>query len=360
MFVIVLVVAGLLVVAAASAVAAYRLSGSSAWEREYNPQGMGLTIELAYLFLVVTAAMAISLIMADSFRMLFLVGAWRSPVLLASALVMTAGVAFYMLAVAPLTLGRKQHVAPERIGRECRLPYLMYAPFSIISWVGLVLPVLAVLVVSIHSDHGTMALTRQRLAEEGRAVIALSDSRPETAREHVAIYDLAYREAVDTVQRMVSRYLWVVGVFMIFVVVILNTRITSVFTEESQDAFKWLMWVLLAVAVGICLFGLTRYQSFRAIAIETHARLQSIAAARGQLELLAAVKEALLELRNQGPVEFLRRTVESGSLWLMLFGYALQFVMAKVTHRSVLKVIFPSPVARFLDSFMVAGEEPVA
>lgn len=360
MFVIVLVVAGMLALAAASAVAAYRLSGSSAWDREYNPRGMGLTIELAYLFLVAAAAGAISLIMADSFKTLFLAGAWRSPILMLSALVMTAGVAIYMLVIAPVTLARTQQIRPERIGRECRLPYLMYTPFSMVSWVGLVLPLLALIVVTIQSDRGVMAATRLKLAQEGQAVTALSESRPETASQQVALYDLAYREAVDTVQRMVSRYLWVVGVFMIFVVIILNTRITSVFTEESQDAFKWLMWVLLAVAIAISLFGLARYQSFRALAIDTLSRLQTRAAAGGQLELLATVKESLLELRNQGPVEFLRRTIESGSLWLMLFGYALQFVVAKVTHRSVLKMIFPGPVARFLDSFLVPSEESAA
>ena len=61
----------------------------------------------------------------------------------------------------------------------------------------------------------------------------------------MAIYRLEYRAAVDTVQRVVTRYLWVVGVFFFFLVVILNTRITSAYAESAQDFFKWLMWGLL-------------------------------------------------------------------------------------------------------------------
>jgi len=353
-----LIVVCLLVVAGVSAVAAYRWSGSAAWEREYNQQGMGLSIELTFLFLTVLAASAISLIMADSFRSLFLERMWRSPAYLASAVVVISGVAIYMLVVAPQTLARKQGVKPERFGSECWRPYALYAPFSVISWVGFVLPVLALIFVSIQTDYGRMNATRQTLAQEGEAVIARIEGQSEITKEHSALYSLAYRGAIETLQRIVSRYLWVIGVFMMFLIVILNTRITSVFTEESQDAFKWLMWILLAVALGICLFGLTRFQSLRDLAIEAHTRIQSMADVRGQLQPLAASNEALLVLRNQGPVEFWRMTLNGGGLWLMFFSYASQIVMAKLTRRSLTQMIFPRPVARYLDAFMLTGEEP--
>lgn len=355
-----LVVSGLLAAAAASAFAAYRLSGSVAWEREYNQQGMGLSIELTFLLLTVLAAAAISLIMADSFQKLFLHGLWRSPAYLASAVVILSGVAIYMLVVAPRTLAQKQKVERDRLASECWRPYLFYAPFSMISWVGFVLPVLALIFVSIQSDYGRMNVARQTLAQDGEAVIAMIGGQAEITKEHPALYSLAYRGATETLQRIVSRYLWVIGVFMMFVIVILNTRITSVFTEESQDAFKVLMWVLLAVALGICLFCLTRFQSMRDLAIETNSRLQSIAGSRGQLQPLAATNEALLALRNQGPVQFWRMILEGGGLWLMFFGYATQIVMAKITHRSLVQMIFPRPVARYLDAFMLTGEDPKA
>jgi orotidine-5'-phosphate decarboxylase len=192
----------------------------------------------------------------------------------------------------------------------------------------------------------------------GRPITEAKD--PGAAADHAQIYGLAYRESLDAVQRMVSRYLWVIGVFMLSIIVILNTRITSSFTEESQDAFKWLMWVLLAVAVGVCLFGFSRYQAFRDLAVATHQGLQTLASTTGNLALLAAARESLLGLRNQGPVQFIQMTLESGSLGLMFFSYAMQIVLAKVTHRSVLGMIFPSPVARFLDSFMLGSDTPKA
>jgi hypothetical protein len=354
---ILLLVCGLLAIAVLSATAAYRLSGSAAWTREYGLDGFGLTIELSFLFLTFLAAASISLIMANSFKSLFLLGGWRSPAYLIAAVVMAAGVSIYMVIVAPQTLAKKQNVVPDAVARECRLPYLLYAPFSIISWAGFVLPVLALVVVSIGSDYDLMSATKAKLAADGTTIVALSDSKPDTAKDRVGIYGLAYREAVDSVQRMVSRYLWVVGVFMIFIIVILNTRITAVFTEESQDAFKWLMWALLAVALGICLFGLARYQSMRYLAIAATAQLQAVAGARGQLPAVAAAKSALLELQSQGPVEFWRTTFQGGSFMPMLFGYALQIVLAKATHRPLLQMIFPRRVATFLEAFMLSAEE---
>ena len=356
MLVVVAVVVGLLGIAVISAVAAYRLPGSQAWQRAYNANGMGLTIELAYLFLTFLALAIISAIMSDAFRTLFLEGGWRSPAFLAAGGVIAAGVGVYMLALAPSILARKEQVPAARVGRECRLPYLLYAPFSLISWAGLVLPLLAVVFVSIQTDRAHLAEVKAGLAAQGALLVERAADGSSAAMTHRSLYDLDYQAAADAVQSMVGRYLWVVGVFMVFMIIILNTRITSVFTEEAQDSFKWLMWILLAVALAICLFGILRYQGMRGLALGTHERLAAIAAAKQQLVPLALAKKQLLELDNQGAVHFLRRTLEGGSLWLMFFSYAIQIVLAKVTHRSVVQVIFPRRIAAFLDAFVLAGE----
>ena len=353
---IAVVVVLLLAVAVASVVAAYR-HGFAAWSREYGLGGFGLTVEMSYLVLTVLAALAISVIMNDSFRALFLEGGWRQPLFLGAGLVVVTGASIYLLGLAPSILRRKQNVAAEEFGRECVRPYALYAPFALISWVGLVLPVLALVAVSIHGDLGLMNATRAELAARGDVVVSAAQVTSESPEVQSELFSLDHRAATDTVTRMVSRYLWVVGVFMVFVIVLLNTRITSVFTEESQDAFKWLMWVLLAVAIAIAGYGLAQYEALRAMAIGTHERLAAVAERDMHLGLLTASKTALVALRDEGPVHFLRRTLEGGSLWLLFFSYALQIILAKVTHRSVVRVIFPTPVARFLDAFMLGGEE---
>ena len=42
----------------------------------------------------------------------------------------------------------------------------------------------------------------------------------------------------------------------------------------------------------------------------------------------------------------------------MIFTYALQAVLAKVTQRSAVSAIFPRSVAQFLDGFLLGREEP--
>ena len=94
---------------------------------------------------------------------------------------------------------------------------------------------------SIRADQKDTSSARQDLADNGAQVLVLADREPEAAQEHVAIYGLEYRAAVDDVQRSVGRYLWVVGVFIGFLIVILNTRITSAYSAVAVDSFKWLM-----------------------------------------------------------------------------------------------------------------------
>lgn len=349
--------ASLMIVAVLSAFAAYRLVGSAAWEREYNDSGMGLTIELAFLFLTAFAMGSISLIMQESFEWLFRDGGWQAPAFLIAAAAIGVGVCTYMLVFAPRILAEAQQVAPERMGRECRLPYLAYTPFSLISWIVLVLPLVAMIVIAVHTDRNGLAEARLNLMEQGTTLVAVTTEDPGTAIERNDLYGLAYRDAVDQVQRMVSRYLWVVGVFMVFMVIILNTRITSIFTETAQDSFKWLMWVLLLLAMGICVFGLLRYQVMRQLAVGVQDQILSIAEGRQQFDLMATSKFALLDLRSQGPVHFLRMALEGGGWWLLFFSYVTQIVLAKITDRSVVKVIFPRPVAEFLDAFMLSGED---
>jgi hypothetical protein len=354
--VIAAVVALLVVVAVTSVVAAYR-SGSAAWTREYGLDGFGLTVEMAYLVLTALATLAIAAIMHDSFRELFLKGGWRSPIFVIAALVVVGGASIYLLGVAPSILARKQRVPAEQVRRECFRPYALYAPFALVTWAGLVLPVLAMVTVSIHADLRLMDRTRTELAARGDAAVAMAATAMETPEAHSALYSIEHRSAADVVTRMVSRYLWVVGVFITFVIVLLNTRITSVFTEESQDVFKWLMWGLLAVAIGVSSYGLSQSEVLRSIAIAGQERLLALAERTGELGLITASKAALMDLREEGPIHFLRRTLEGGSVWLLFFNYAFTIISAKVTHRSVVRVIFPTPVARFLDAFVLPSGE---
>lgn len=351
----------LLALAALSAVAAYRWARSDAWNREYDLGGMGLTIELAYLVLAFLAVSSISLIMNRSFARLFLEDGWRSPLFLGAGGVIVGGVLVYMLVFAPRILARRQEVPDKRIGRECRVPYLLYTPFSLVSWAGLVLPLLAVITLAIQLDGTEVSTVRGVLQGQGHDLIASATAEAAVPGDRIAeravLYSLAYRDAVDHLQRLVSRYLWIVGVFMVFMIVILNTRITSIFTETAQDSFKWLMWMLLLVAIGLCIFGVVRYQDMRHLAMAVQERVMTIARAQGQLELLAASQAKLLDLRNEGPAHFLRTALKGGGLWLMFFSYGAQIVLARITGRSVVQVIFPRPVARFLDAFMLSGED---
>ena len=80
---------------------------------------------------------------------------------------------------------------------------------------------------------------------------------------------------------------------------------------------------------------------------------------RNQLDLIVAGKEALLEIRQ----EVIARVLRGGFvalLSLVVLSNAFQFLMARATHRSALHVIFPAPVARFLDGFLLKRDEPAA
>jgi hypothetical protein len=351
-----LVAAALLLIATLAAWAAHRRFGSPAWESEYGDGGLGLTIELATLALVVLGGIAISTIMADSFRELFVDHGWRSAAYLGAAVVGTLLIAYYHLVSAPRDLAKRYKVPDSKFGRECRLPYLVYTPYSLIMWVGFVLAVMAVLVVSVRSDRGEISSSRSDLAAAGAQVLRLAEQGPEDAPEHVAIYGLEYRAAGDVVQRAVGRYLWVVGVFVGFLIVLLNTRITSAYSAAAVDIFKWMMWGFLALAVVICGLGLARFQELRDLAIETHEHLVSNARDNGWLELEVAAKDALVNIEHEGPVRVLRGGF-IGLLSLIFFSNAFNFVMAKATKRSALHAVFPEKVAHFLDGFLLGSEE---
>jgi hypothetical protein len=352
-----LVVAAFLLIATLSAWAAHRRFVGTAWSSEYGEDGLGMTIELATLALVVLVGIAISIIMADSFRALFLEDGWRSVAYLVAAVIGAGLIAYYHLVSAPRSLAVKHNVVESEVGRQCKVPYLVYTPYSLVMWVGLVLAVLALLVVSVRSDHGEISSARRDLAAGGAEVLRLAEQEPVKAPDHVAIYGLEYRAAVDVVQRTVGSYLWVVGVFLAFVIVLLNTRITSAYSDAAVDIFKWMMWGLLAVALLICVWGLSRFQDLRDLAIDTHESLISEATASGRLGLEVAAKEALLDIEHEGPVRVLRGGF-IGLLSLVVFTNAFQFLMAKATDRSALHVIFPAKVARFLDGFLLGREKP--
>jgi hypothetical protein len=356
---IVLILGGLVTIAVLAVTAAHRYCGVTAWSHEYGQDGAGLGVELAMLSVVVLGAGAVAVILNESFEKLFLDGGWRTWWLLAPVCVVTAGTALYNVVFAPKALADKHQVASHEVHRQCRRPYLVYTPFSVILWVGLLLPVVALLVVSINTDRGAMADARRSLDRSGSELVALAQRDPEAASGRVPLYRLEHRSAVDTVQRAVTRYLWVVGVFIFFLVVILNTRVTSAYAEGAQDSFKWLMWALLLVAVAICLFGLSRFNEMRNLAIATNERLIAIGGTRDQLSLEIAAREQLLELREDGPGSFLWGAVV-GVFGFVAFTYAFQALLAKVTNRSAVEAIFPRSVARFVDGFFLRREEPPA
>jgi hypothetical protein len=353
---IVLLLSALFAVASASAYVAHHNSVGTVWYREFGEEGMGLTIELATLALVVASSIAIVIIMRESFSAIFLEGGWRSAWLLVCFGVGVCGVAAYLL-WAPRSLARSHDVEPERAWQECKRPYLLYAPYPIVMWLGLLLPVVAVLAYSIHADYANVRDARRELDRSGDRVLALVEDEPRSAGQHVEIYDLEYREATDTVQHAVTRYLWVVGVFLMFLIVVLNTRITAAYSAAAQDSFKIFMWVFALAAVVICLLGLTQYEAMRDLAVTTHERLVATAEANGRLDLVVATREALLELRAEGPAHFLRGAVLAG-IWLVAFGYGFQIVLAKITNRSAVDTIFPRGVAGFLNGFLVASDAP--
>ncbi len=356
MVAIVLIVGVLFAVAVCSAVAVYHLSGSTTWSLEWDKQGMGLSIEVAFLAAVVLVGVAVSIIMNDSFERLYLRGAWHSyPYLLISGVV-ALGVLIYTLHAAPSTLKDKHNVESTLVHRECRRPYRIYTPYAVILWVVLVLPVPAMVVVSFSTDHGSIVSARRDLAREGDRVLILADREPASAEQNAAIYGLQYQAAVDSLQRTIKRYLWVVGVFVFFLVVILNTRITTVYSEAAQDYFKWFMWFLLALALGICLYGLSEYQAMRDLAITADERLAVAASSSGQLGLVMVADQALLGLRGDDALTFFRGAVVGG-VGLIVFSQGIQVMLAKATHRSAMDVVFPRTVARFLHRFLLEGED---
>nr|MEE4268664.1 hypothetical protein [Candidatus Krumholzibacteria bacterium] len=348
---------GALGVAILSAIATYRIPDSMAWEKAYNSHGMGLAIELVFAVLLFAAAMSMGVIMDSAFDFLYLQDGWRSPWYLGFAGTAGAGVLIYMNFFAPGILSREQDVLASETRSQCRWPYLLYTPYSVTLWVALIVPIVAMVITSIRLDHLTMAATIEELQRHCGMVAGLAEDSQAFDLNRLAFFQLEYREAIALVQDIVNRYLWVVGIFMVFLIIMLNTKITTIFTEEAQDSFKYLMWALLLTAMGICGYGLWRFHLMRAMSLDAFTGLLSGLEAGNSLDPFLAVKEEVLVLRNEGTVSFLQRTLEGGSLWLLFFSYAAQIVLAKVTNRSVLKIVFPRSIAKFLESFMLVEEE---
>ena len=154
----------------------------------------------------------------------------------------------------------------------------------------------------------------------------------------------------------VRRYLWVVGVFVFFLMIVVNTRITRAYDQVSQDIFKWFMWGLLVVGMAICLVGLTQHRAMRELAIKTDQRLVESSSADENLSLVVTAKEALLDVREESAAKVLRGGFIA-VLSLVLLSNASQLLIARFTHRSAVDVIFPSHVARFLHGFLWKAED---
>ena len=318
---------------------------------------MGLATELITLLLLFGVTVTMSIIMADAYASVLMGGGWRTTWISALVGVTGAGVLAYMLLFAPRILAREQKVPPADLGRECRLPYLLYTPYSLVFWLAMILPLVVCITVAIMSDRGHLAgelaafdsLTAQMKTTAGSDFAATAATLP--------LYGVEHAEAVEVVQKMVDRYLWAAGVFIMALIIMLNTRITSIFTQEANDAFKWVMWLFLAVGVGVGFFGLVRYLELRDLAISVHRAMALAAEGAGDTVVLVEIKSALLELERAGAVQFLRRVLDGGSLWLLAFSYGVQVITAKMTNRSVVDIIFPSPVASFLGTFVISGED---
>lgn len=318
---------------------------------------MGLSIELVVIVLLFFNVMSVGMIMQDAFRSLFLGDGWRSMWFLGAAGIVGLGVLLYMIIFAPLILAREQQVGPGKTWAQCRVPYLLYAPYSLVMWVVLVLPLVAMVVTSINLDHTSMSNTVIELNEHSGHVAGLADNTGHFELEKLVYYRIEYQESIATIQQVVNRYLWVVGTFMVFLIIVLNTQITTIFTEEALDFFKWLMWLLLAIAFGIGFFGLWRFFIMRSLAIDSISQLLSVLHSADALPEIIAAKNELLTLRAEATIYFLRQTMEGGSLWLLFFGYGAQIVLAKVSNRSLVKTIFPRNIAQFLDSFIELDKE---
>ena len=358
MLAIVLIVGALLGVAVWSVVAVYH-SSSAAWELEYGNEGLGLTIELALLGLVSVVLIAMSTIMYNAFRTLYLHGGWHLYAYICVACSVAVGVALYTVGFAPSALAKKHDVEPARVHRECRRPYWVYTPYAVVLWAVLMLSVPAMMVVSLHDDRATITAAHNAVADDGDRVVALTTKKASTAERNVEIFGLSYQAAVDTVQRAVARFLWVVAVFMLFLVVILNTRITTAYAEAAQEFFKWLMWVLLLLALAIVVGGVAEYQSIRELAIRANTRIVAAATANGELDVVVAADQALIHLRNDTVEQFLRAAIVGG-LGALAVVQGFQILLAKLTNRSVLTAIFPRPVARFIHGFLLEGNETSA
>lgn len=356
MLALALIVCGLLALAASSAIAAYRFAGSRAWSDEYDEDGIGLVVELTLLVLVLLVAIAMSFVMNDAFRRLYLEDGWSTYGYVAVTAGCTLIVLWYTLVFAPRKLAEKHAVERAQIFRACRLPYLAYTPYSVILLVGLALPVFAALSVSLYNDVSGMIDARHDLSRNGDLVATVVDRESASAEEHVAIYGLEYREAVDIVRSAVRRYLWVVGVFVFFLMIVVNTRITRAYDQVSQDIFKWFMWGLLVVGMAICLVGLTQHRAMRELAIKTDQRLVESASADENLGLVVTAKEALLEVREESAAKVLRGGFIA-VLSLVFVSNASQLLIARFTNRSAVDVIFPSHVARFLHGFLWKAED---
>ena len=170
-----LIVCGLLALAAASATAAYRVAGTRAWAAEYDEDGIGLLIELTLLVLVLLVAIAMSFVMSDAFRRLYLEDGWRTDGYVAVTAGCTLIVLWYTLWFAPRKLAEKHAVGRPQVFRSCRLPYIAYTPYSVILLVGLALPVFAALSISLYNDVSGMIDARHDLSRNGDRVATVVD-----------------------------------------------------------------------------------------------------------------------------------------------------------------------------------------
>ena len=146
-------------------------------------------IELTLLVLVLLVAIAMSFVMNDAFRRLYLEDGWRTYGYVAVTAGCTLVVLWYTLWFAPRKLAEKYAVGRPQVFRSCRLPYIAYTPYSVILLVGLALPVFAALSVSLYNDVSGMIDARHDLSRNGDRVATVSTRsrhRPRTASQSTA------------------------------------------------------------------------------------------------------------------------------------------------------------------------------
>jgi len=353
-----------LAIALVSTFSATRLVRSPAWIREWDTvngqEGLGLTLEIVFVLLLAASFMTICLIMRDAVRRILDERIYARRWFVSLTAVTVLGVVGYTTLAAPGILQSLQDVPAERVWRECRLPYFAYTPYSLVNWVAFVLPMVLVIGVSIHDDRKALMSFATRLGSASANVVghvrcSVEEDGTEDCEARIELYRYEYHEKAEVITEMVGKLIWVVGIFIVFVIVMLNTHLSSIYTETAKDIFKLVMLLLLAVALFVGYLGILRFLGFRNEVLASLGDIYDIAEEADQAKLMLFARSVMREISPEGTIYFVKKLLSGGSLWLLFFTYSYQLIIAKATERSVVDTVLPSYVVAFLKKIMITG-----